>query len=148
MPVFYPKNRPSRFQSKQDKSPQHSSLTIFKHISFHLHPLSILSLPRKHQTLDKDFSLLSTTEMTDFEVADLKPYQQPLWRAPPPSSETLWRAPSNRYQGIPEPLYRLRVSILYNGHAHFNHPSRVFVRSYPSVSFLNPVESLMMPSPP
>ena len=73
--------------------------------------------------------------MTDFKYADFQPYEQNLWHAPTIKSQGLWHESSYKFGTIPEPLYRLRLSVLNNNQGRDDCPSRIYVRSVP-ISFL------------
>lgn len=65
--------------------------------------------------------------MSEFKSLDFKTYEQAMWQQPKPSNQALWHEPSNRYGSIPEPLYRLRLSVLKNDQGSDDCPPRVFV---------------------
>lgn len=84
------------------------------------------------------------------ETTDYKPYSQPLWQPPRPPSPALWQSPTTHFASTPNPLYRLRLSILRNNLGHDDCPPRVFVRSpilsrFPTISHLS--SNLSKPPP-
>ncbi|MCJ1276205.1 hypothetical protein MMC21_004010 [Puttea exsequens] len=72
--------------------------------------------------------------MTDFTPADIQPYSQSLWQKPTTPLRGLWQEPSHQYGSIPEPLYRLRLSVLHNNQGRDDCPTRIYL--YPSLSTL------------
>lgn len=72
--------------------------------------------------------------MTDFQRADFQPYEQDLWQKPTIKSQGLWQEPSHKFGSIPEPLYRLRLSVLNDNRGCDDCPARIYVRNIPSLS--------------
>lgn len=68
--------------------------------------------------------------MSDFKTADFKSYEESVWQEPNPVKQTLWHEPANKYGSIPQPLYRLRLSVLNNDRGRDDCPTRIFVSSY------------------
>lgn len=66
--------------------------------------------------------------MSEFSGIEYKTYEQEMWQEPKTSKQALWHEPANRYGTIPEPLYRLRISVLKNEQASDDCPLRMFVR--------------------
>ncbi|MCJ1412346.1 hypothetical protein MMC19_006440 [Ptychographa xylographoides] len=62
-------------------------------------------------------------------MPDFKPYEKPMWQSPAPTAQgqALWQEPTDQFGKIPEPLYRLRISILHNKQGHHDTPERIFV---------------------
>lgn len=59
---------------------------------------------------------------------DMRPYEQELWHSPTIKSQGLWQEPSYKFGSIPEPLYRLRLSVLNDNQGSDDCPARIFVR--------------------
>ncbi|MCJ1457495.1 hypothetical protein MMC28_007863 [Mycoblastus sanguinarius] len=79
--------------------------------------------------------------MTDFKYADFQPYEQNLWHAPTIKSQGLWHESSYKFGTIPEPLYRLRLSVLNNNQGRDDCPSRIYV--YPTLeTFTNAINEI------
>lgn len=72
--------------------------------------------------------------MSNFKTLDFQNYEESLWQEPNATKQTLWHEPANRYGSIPEPLYRLRVSVLNNDQGRDDCPLRMFV--YPTLECL------------
>jgi hypothetical protein len=68
--------------------------------------------------------------MSDFKTSDFKNYEESTWQKPHPVKRTLWQEPANKYGSIPQPLYRLLVSVLNNDQGRTDYPTRIFVSSY------------------
>ncbi len=69
--------------------------------------------------------------MADFKTSDYKTYEQSMWQEPKASNQSLWHEPAERYGSIPEPLYRLRLSVLKDDQGANDCPARTFVSSTP-----------------
>lgn len=65
---------------------------------------------------------------TSTKNADFQPYSQNLWQNPSPQRQGLWQEPSHHFGSIPEPLYRLRLSVLNNNQGRDDCPARIYVR--------------------